>query len=128
MPRSVPACLALLLLALSLGAPAASSAAEEGSGGIGIMLAQLYDSGIQNRMGDLVVLHVTPGGPAARGGIRRGDLLTEIDGVPVAGREFAEVTALLRGPIGSSTTLTIMKPPGDKTLRLVLKRTRLAPR
>jgi carboxyl-terminal processing protease len=124
-PVLLVACIAVLMVC----APGMSSGAEEGYGGFGIMVAQLYDPGLENQMGDLVVLFVTPKGPAERAGIRRGDLITEIDGKPVSGRPYAELTAQLRGRIGTSAALTIIRPPADKTTGkpFTLKRAKLAP-
>ena len=126
MRKTLPALLAVLVSVLAVCMPGTSSAAEQGPGGLGIMVAQLYDRGVENRLGDLVVLYVKPGSPAARAGIRRGDLIVEIDGKPVAGREYADITAELRGPIGSSAALTIMKPSEKKTTRITLKRAQTA--
>jgi C-terminal processing protease CtpA/Prc len=117
------------LFLLALCVPGVSRGAEEGFGGFGFMVAQLYDPTIENRMGDLVILFVAPKGPAERAGIRRGDLITAIDGKDVAGRAYAEITAQLRGRIGTSAKLTIIRPPADRATGkpVTLKRAKLAP-
>lgn len=54
------------------------------------------------------VLGVTPGGPADRADLRRGDIIIQTDGKPVASREefFA---ALWRGKVGDVFDLTVLR-------------------
>lgn len=47
--------------------------------------------------GRIEVTRVQPGSPAARAGIRTGDLLRGVDGEDVTGRPVTEVVSLLRG-------------------------------
>ncbi|MFE6779836.1 S41 family peptidase [Streptomyces sp. NPDC057702] len=49
--------------------------------------------------GAIAVDRVQPGSPAARAGVRAGDRLRSIDGVPVTGRPVTEVVARLRGDL-----------------------------
>ncbi len=48
-------------------------------------------------------------GPAAKAGIQHGDDLVSIDGHPTKGLNLDEVMTLLRGPVGSSTTLLVRR-------------------
>jgi carboxyl-terminal processing protease len=100
--------------------------ATEEFGGLGMVVAQLYDEEIENGRGDIVVLVVLPKGPAAKAGIRAGDTITHIDGEMVSGRTFDDiVTGDLRGPIGASSRLTVKRPLKVSPLSFVLKRARI---
>lgn len=50
-----------------------------------------------DRAGRMEIAQVGEGSPAAKAGIRAGDILRAVDGTPVAGRPVTEVVALLRG-------------------------------
>lgn len=79
--------------------------------------------GIGARIDDqdgLITIHsVFPGSPAQSGGLKPGDIVTAVDGTPIAG-ETAEQTALrIRGPAGTDVVLTIKRgdeEPFDLTL------------
>jgi len=55
----------------------------------------------------LMVLAIMEGTPAARAGLRPGDIITAIDGEPVETTPVAEAALRLRGIPGTSVTLTI---------------------
>ena len=50
---------------------------------------------------------VTPGGPADRAGVRRGDIVLEVDGVHVKPSCEGALDALLEGPSGSAVSMTL---------------------
>lgn len=83
--------------------------------------------GIEVTMEDGVVKVVTPidDTPAAKAGIRAGDLITGIDGTDVKGLTLNEAVDKMRGPINSSITLTVVrgtdKPFDVKIVRDVIK-------
>ena len=54
----------------------------------------------------LRVLKVYDGSPAARAGIETGDDILTVDGRPTKGQSTREVTARIRGPVGSSVRLS----------------------
>jgi carboxyl-terminal processing protease len=66
----------------------------------------------------LRVSRVFPGSPAARGGIRRGDLVVAVDGRSLAGRPSSVSSALIRGRPGTQVTLTVQTAGRRRTLRL----------
>ncbi|HUC50563.1 MAG TPA: S41 family peptidase [Xanthobacteraceae bacterium] len=78
--------------------------------------------GMQVTMKDGLVKVVSPldGTPAAKADIRAGDVITKVDGQPVAGLGLQEVVTKLRGPVGSSVKVEITRQnqaqPLDKTL------------
>jgi carboxyl-terminal processing protease len=60
--------------------------------------------------------------PAARGGIRPGDLIVRLDERPVKGMDLSEAVSLMRGKPGSKITLTIMREGKDKPIKVELVR------
>ncbi|WP_284575722.1 trypsin-like peptidase domain-containing protein [Streptomyces sp. 2P-4] len=62
---------------------------------------------------------VTPGGPAARAGIRPGDVITKVDGVRVHGGDELIVKVRARRP-GDPLRLTLVRDGREQTVRLVL--------
>jgi len=57
----------------------------------------------------LRVVSARDGSPAARAGIRTGDSVRAIDGQPTRNLSALEGARLLRGPVGSKVTLTILR-------------------
>ncbi|MGA9005803.1 MAG: S41 family peptidase [Xanthobacteraceae bacterium] len=78
--------------------------------------------GMQVTMKDGLVKVVAPldGTPASRADIRAGDVITKVDGQPVAGLGLEKVVAKLRGPPSSSVAIEITRQneaqPLEKTL------------
>lgn len=78
---------------------------------------------------EVLVRRVIPGGPASQGGVRRGDRVVSVDGVPTAGRRVEEVGAAIRGKEGSRVTLELMDPNGlRRQLTLVRRRYTFEPK
>ncbi|GAB5442060.1 MAG: S41 family peptidase [Fuerstiella sp.] len=87
---------------------------EQEFGGIGIT--------VNLRGGQLLVVSPLPGTPAYRGGIRAGDVITEVDGEPTEGVTLNEAVQKLQGPIGRPVTVTVVQPGSEeepRTIRLV---------
>jgi carboxyl-terminal processing protease len=59
----------------------------------------------------LLVVHVIPGSPAERSGIRAGDHLVGVGGQSIGGMGVDEAAQLLQGPEGSLVTLAILRAP-----------------
>jgi carboxyl-terminal processing protease len=68
----------------------------------------------------LRVVAVYEGSPAARGGLKKGDLITHVDGKSIAGSSSEESTTRIKGPAGTEVTLTVIT--GKRTRELKLKR------
>lgn len=82
-------------------------------GGIGVQV----DAG---PAGMVVVSDVTPGGPAAREGFLAGDVIEQVDGRSTFALTPDQVLRLLRGPPGTSVTVTVRS--GAALRRLTLTR------
>ena len=59
--------------------------------------------------GFIKVISPIDGTPAAKAGIKAGDLITHADGATLSGLVLREAVARLRGPVGSDVTLTVSR-------------------
>jgi carboxyl-terminal processing protease len=102
-----------LAIAIALAACSASTA----QGSIGAVLSRDDASGA-------VHVREAPEGLAAyEGGVLPGDRLKMIDGLLVDDMDAKRIHALLRGPVGSKVTLTLLR--GDEVLHVELTRREL---
>jgi carboxyl-terminal processing protease len=87
---------------------------EGNYGGIGLIVA--VDNGI--------VKVVTPmqGAPAAKAGIKTGDVLVAVDKAPMAGLDLDAVQGKLRGAAGTTISMTVNRPSTKLTFEVALKR------
>jgi carboxyl-terminal processing protease len=60
--------------------------------------------------------------PAARAGIKTGDYIAGIDGVPIQGMSLDDAISKMRGQAGSKIVLTILRPGAKKPFDLPLTR------
>lgn len=85
---------------------------EQEFGGIGIT--------VNTRGGRVTVVSPLPGTPAHTAGIRAGDIIVEVEGVPTKGMRLADAIQKLQGPVGRPVTLKVVhlgeKEPQEKTL------------
>ena len=72
----------------------------------------------------LKVLRVFDGAPAASAGIRRGDFILGVNGRSIAGVNSDVATSRIKGPSGTSVTLTVFTPgqDGDRTVKVKRER------
>ena len=66
----------------------------------------------------LRIVTVFDGSPAERAGLRRGDLITAVEGRATAGRSTDEVTAQIKGEEGTAVRLTLRRDGKDRTERV----------
>ncbi|HEX2162034.1 MAG TPA: S41 family peptidase [Thermoleophilaceae bacterium] len=78
----------------------------------------------QDRRG-LRVLNVFEGSPAERGGIKKGDFITEVDGRSIAGMSADVATARIKGPAGTRVALQVVDPESFEPRTVRLKRERI---
>ncbi|MFN1835920.1 S41 family peptidase [Balneola sp. MJW-20] len=76
------------------------------------------------RDGNVVVVAPLEGGPAEESGIRAGDIIISVDGVPAEDLQPEEVLDLTIGEAGSELTLTIQRFGSEDPLDLILTRRR----
>lgn len=94
-------------------------AKREGFGGIGIRFRITGER--------VLVSHIMPNNPAAKAGLKRGDVITHVGAVPLAGLAKGEVTALLRGKVHSKVELTVERKGSDRLLRFEIERKHIVP-
>jgi carboxyl-terminal processing protease len=73
----------------------------------------------------LRVLNVFEGSPAERGGVKKGDFITEVDGRSIAGLSADVATAKIKGPAGSTVSLELVDPESFDPRTVKLKRARI---
>ncbi len=80
--------------------------------------------GLEVSMEDGFVKVVSPidDTPAARAGIKAGDYITHIDGTQVRGLPLNEAVEKMRGPIGTTVKITVVRPGEDKPKDYALER------
>lgn len=83
--------------------------------------------GIEVGIGDNFLKVVSPidDTPASRAGLRPGDIIVKIDGDSVKGASLSEAIERMRGKIGTSITLTIMREGRDKPFDVALVREKI---
>jgi carboxyl-terminal processing protease len=83
--------------------------------------------GIEVSMEDDQVVVVSPfeGSPAAAAGIRTGDVIATIDGVPVNTTTLADTIGRMRGKEGTSVKIGILRQGSTEPLEFTLKRSRV---
>lgn len=90
-------------------------------GGLGIEVTQ--------EEGVVKVVSPIEGTPADKAGIKTGDLITAVNGESVMGLNLNDAVDLMRGPVGSEITITIVREgtPSPSTSRSRVKRSRSRP-
>src|SRR5450432_1295174 len=83
--------------------------------------------GIEVSMEDEEVVVVSPfeGSPAAAAGIRSGDVIATIDGIPVNTTTLADTIGRMRGKEGTSVKIGILREGNAEPLQFTLKRSRV---
>jgi len=85
--------------------------------GVGIQITQDEESK------NIVVVSPIEGTPASEAGILSQDVIVRIDGESTEGMDTNDAVSLIRGPVGSSVTLTILR--GSEEIDFELERTRI---
>jgi putative serine protease PepD len=89
--------------------------------GVTPLHAYLGTSVVDGASGGAVVRSVVAGGPAAKGGLAKGDRIVAIDGVAIDGAG-ALVAALASHQPGDHVTITVRRGSAERTLRVSLTR------
>ncbi|MBI4914360.1 MAG: S41 family peptidase [Acidobacteria bacterium] len=80
---------------------------------------------ISLRGGKVTVITPIEGTPAARLGLRAGDIIEAVDGDSTENLDLDDVAKRLRGPEGSKVTITISRPGLAKPLDLTIERAKV---
>ncbi len=84
--------------------------------GIGIYLS------LDAKTQQLIITSTIPGAPAAKGGLKSGDVITAVDGTSVVGKGISYTSNLIQGQAGTTVTLTIQRPGVAKPLKFSIQR------
>lgn len=77
---------------------------------------------ISNRDGKVVVAEPYEGFPAQKAGVRAGDEILEINGVPLKGKANDQVSSMLKGSKGTPVKLVLLRPGSAKQIEINLQR------
>ena len=80
---------------------------------------------IEEREGNIIVRDVFEASPAQRAGIRIGDVLLAVDGIPVEELGLAGVVQHVRGPEGTTVTLRLAHPGSEQPFEVTVVRARV---
>ncbi len=80
--------------------------------GIGATLSPLN----RNDNTGVEIINVFRGGPAATAGLKRGDIIVEVDGINVEKMELGDVVGLIRGPGGTPVEIGVLRPSSDEPI------------
>ncbi len=80
---------------------------------------------IEYRNREPVVIAPIKNSPAEEAGIKAGDVIVEVDGIPTLGMTDAEVSLVLRGEEGTPVTLTIDRATASELLEITVVRGRV---
>ena len=75
--------------------------------------------------GRFTVIAPMHGSPAEAAGLRAGDVVVAVDGTEITGKPQWEVISIIRGPVGSAVTLTVLRPGEEKPQELIITRSRI---
>ncbi len=77
---------------------------------------------LSKRMGYTTVVSVLPGSPAAKAGIKPGDLIDTLEGRPTRGLSVIQLHRMLAGAPGTTVNLSIIRGDRGEPLKLALTR------
>jgi C-terminal processing protease CtpA/Prc len=113
---------AALFTLLLLAFPLFSFAEDQPFGGVGLQVVPTVS-------GELVVLNVLEGAPAAEEGVQPGDLIYRVDDFELRGSEFGKVISEhLWGPVDSKVQIFFRRPGVAGEKKVVLQRAQINPR
>jgi carboxyl-terminal processing protease len=77
---------------------------------------------VDHRDGQMIVTAPIEGGPAELAGVRPGDIVLEVDGRSIVGMSLTEQVLIVRGPKGTTVTLTVRREGAPEPLRIPIVR------
>lgn len=78
-----------------------------------------------DELGQIVIAEPFLGRPAANAGVLRGDIILEVDGQSLRDLSLYEAVLLIRGPAGSTVTLTVLREGESEPLKIDVVRAKI---
>ena len=78
-----------------------------------------------NQAGQVVIVQVFAGQPAAEAGLQRGDIILKVDGESLEGKTLLDAVSLIRGPKGTMVRLTIQREGEAEPLEVAVVRRKI---
>ena len=75
-----------------------------------------------HRVGEPATLYIRaihPDGPAAKAGLAHGDEILMVNDLPLTGKTYQEVVAMIRGEVGKSVKLTVKGARGKRDVTIL---------
>ena len=107
-------------LALGVGFVVAGAAPAHAAKRVGILGG--IGAYARGDAGGFRIVKIVPDGPAARSGIKPGDIIQTVDGMPTAALSDGDVCALIRGTAGTTVELDVTDKNGNHSRKLRLIR------
>lgn len=83
---------------------------------------------IEERAGHVVVVEVMSSTPAAEAGLRAGDVIVAVDGVPTVGLTLDQVSQMIRGVEGTQVLLAVQRAGTEHAVQFMITRQRILQR
>lgn len=66
----------------------------------------------------IIITSTIPGSPAEKAGLQRGDIIVAVNGVSIAGKDFATVHSLIHAAASKGVTILVQRPSTQQTLSI----------
>jgi carboxyl-terminal processing protease len=93
---------------------------RDGGGGVGITIERMPDQKI-------IIRAVQSGSPAGKGGVLTGDQIITIDGESMIGHPLVDVVHKLRGSVGATVSMGLLRASDGREITVAMKRARIIP-
>lgn len=93
---------------------------QENSGEFEGIGAQL--EGVPTKEGYVRISRPIPGGPAAKAGVKRGDMISKVDGTSVVGLTVDQAVKKIRGKADTTVRLTLVRPGQKEPVEVAIVR------
>lgn len=81
---------------------------------------------VQIRQEQVIIVAPLDDSPAQKAGLQAGERILQVDGRDVTGLPLSEVSKAIRGPAGTTVTLTLVSPESGQMRQVTLTRARVA--
>lgn len=78
---------------------------------------------VGSKNGNIIIIAPIPGTPAEKAGIKSGDIILEVNGTSVQGLSADQVVLLIRGPAGTTVSVTVLHAGDTQPVTLQIVRT-----